>query len=74
MRAKDAYNRSSQQVVSILEVIGESPSGKATGFDPVIRRFDPYLLSQYAVSVQALALASGRSQILGRVPLMFLIK
>jgi ribose-phosphate pyrophosphokinase len=22
-------------------VIGMSPSGKATGFDPVIRRFDP---------------------------------
>ena len=43
--------RSSWQ--AFLEVIGESPSGKATGFDPVIRRFDPYLLSQYVVSVQA---------------------
>jgi hypothetical protein len=36
------------------EVFGESPSGKAPDFDSGIRRFDPYLPSQfpgmYAVS------------------------
>ena len=29
-----------------LNNIGESPSGKATDFDSVIRRFDPFLPSQ----------------------------
>ena len=32
---------------------GESPSGKAPDFDSGIRRFDPYLPSQNAVSAQA---------------------
>ncbi len=28
-------------------IVGESPSGKATDFDSVIRRFDPYLPSHF---------------------------
>jgi hypothetical protein len=31
----------------IKQVDGESPSGKAPDFDSGIRRFDPYLPSQY---------------------------
>jgi hypothetical protein len=32
--------------IPIIHPIGESPSGKATDFDSVMRRFDPYLPSQ----------------------------
>jgi hypothetical protein len=31
-------------------LFGESPSGKATDFDSVMRRFDPYLPSQHSFS------------------------
>ena len=34
-------------VQKVPKLIGESPSGKALDFDSSIRRFDPYLPSQF---------------------------